>query len=208
MQGCDICGNAGIHPIVSSDQMRNAVFINGFNPFALGLISAAVVSEYEHLPPEAARLFGKTPYEVWKNTLVTNDTKGWGVCSLCKAKLQPYLNIKQEAFKMSMKELELKCNKCGSKYLIGKDAGITTTNDVLQTSLGFRNTFVMGRVPSAPSYRTDPALVSYQTNTEAKEKSLQTAESIQQFIRQGVPQFWWCEKCKNTATPHEFPAEW
>jgi len=105
-------------------------------------------------------------------------------------------------------EFELKCNKCGSKYIIGKDAAITTTIDVIQASLGFGDTFVMGRVPSAPSSITDPALVSYQANAEAKEKSLQAAKSIQQLIRQGMPQYWWCEKCKNMATPHEFPADW
>lgn len=37
MAVCDICNTPGTGTLVSAEQMREAVFANGFNPFELGL---------------------------------------------------------------------------------------------------------------------------------------------------------------------------
>jgi hypothetical protein len=78
---CDICNAPGMGTIVSADQMREAVFKRGFNPFKLGLVTnpmIAIVGEQE-------------AYEHWKNTIVAQDTSDWNIDAKCMAKLEPYL---------------------------------------------------------------------------------------------------------------------
>jgi hypothetical protein len=77
---CDICGTHGSGTYVSAEQIREAVFANGFNPFALGLSKNSPM--YKMLGDEA--------YEFWKETIVAQDTSDWNICSRCMVKLQSY----------------------------------------------------------------------------------------------------------------------
>jgi len=79
---CDICNAPGMGTLISAEQMREAVFKNGFNPFKLGLT------------PDLASAFGLGAggsYNNWKNTIVAQDTSDWNICSKCMTKLKPYL---------------------------------------------------------------------------------------------------------------------
>jgi hypothetical protein len=67
--------------MVSSEQMRQAVFGKGFNPYALGLAPN----------PMAAIVGNQAMFENWKTTIVAQDTSDWNVCSSCMAVLKPYL---------------------------------------------------------------------------------------------------------------------
>lgn len=80
MSVCDICGTPGSGTGVSAEQIREAVFANGFNPFALGLSTNSPM--YKMLGAEA--------YEYWKETIVAQDASDWNICSRCMDKLQPY----------------------------------------------------------------------------------------------------------------------
>jgi hypothetical protein len=80
---CDICGAPGTGTLVSAEDMRKAVFKNGFNPFALGLAK----NPLGLLDPSAA-------FEGWKNTIVAQDTSDWNICFNCMSKLRPYLEGK------------------------------------------------------------------------------------------------------------------
>lgn len=85
MAVCDICNSPGTGTLVSAEQMREAVFANGFNPIKLGLF------------PNMVAGFGFSndmAYTHWKNTVVAQDTSDWNVCSKCLAQLQPYLKGK------------------------------------------------------------------------------------------------------------------
>jgi hypothetical protein len=80
MAVCDICGTPGVGTVISAENMRQAVFINGFNPLALGLVR------------DPMALTNRTEwYEGWKNTIVAQDTSDWNICSNCMAKLTSYL---------------------------------------------------------------------------------------------------------------------
>ena len=81
MAVCDICNAPGMGTLVSSEQMREAVFGNGFNPFSLGLSTKSPMYQ----------MLGAGAYTYWKNTIVAQDTSDWNVCSGCMAKLRPYL---------------------------------------------------------------------------------------------------------------------
>ena len=76
---CDICNAPGVGTHVSSDDMRHAVNVNGFNPFALGLADTNVM--------KAMGLNPRTMFEQWKVTMVAGDTAGWNVCPRCMSKL-------------------------------------------------------------------------------------------------------------------------
>jgi len=79
---CDICNAPGMGTIISSEQMREAVFAKGFDPFKLGLV------------PDMGALLGLgagESYRQWKNTIVAQDTSDWNICSRCMAILQPYM---------------------------------------------------------------------------------------------------------------------
>ncbi len=77
---CDICGAPGSGTLVSSNDMRNAVFKKGFNPFALGLAK----NPFALMNPAMA-------FEGWKNTIVKQDTSDWNICAGCMPKLRTYL---------------------------------------------------------------------------------------------------------------------
>jgi tetratricopeptide (TPR) repeat protein len=75
---CDICGSPESGTLVSSEDMRKAVFKKGFNPFALNLVSSIL------LPANIA-------FEDWKNTIVAQDTSDWNICARCMSTLRFYL---------------------------------------------------------------------------------------------------------------------
>jgi hypothetical protein len=82
MAVCDLCNAPGMGTIISSEQMREAVFAKGFDPFKLGLV------------PDMGAMFGLgagASYNHWKNTIVAQDTSDWNICSKCMATLRPYL---------------------------------------------------------------------------------------------------------------------
>jgi hypothetical protein len=81
---CDICGLPEEGRVISSDQMRTAVFGNGFNPFSL------------KLTPNVSGASTEVLYAEWKRT-VSKDTTGWNICSLCITALQRYLNDKSKS---------------------------------------------------------------------------------------------------------------
>jgi len=74
---CDICSANRQGTWVGSEDMRTAVFKNGFNPFATELGPLA--------------LGGPLAYEPWKNIVVAQDTTDWNVCERCMLRLRPYL---------------------------------------------------------------------------------------------------------------------
>ncbi len=82
MSICDICGAPGTGTMVSAEQIREAVFLRGFNPFELGLASNMA----------AFGLQDEESFVYWKNTIVSQDTSDWNVCSKCLEKLRPYLS--------------------------------------------------------------------------------------------------------------------
>jgi len=82
MAVCDICGAPGTGTYVSAENMRQAVFKNGFNPFALGLATFGI-GMWDIDPPAAFRK--------WKNTVVAQDTSDRNICPRCMSKLRPYL---------------------------------------------------------------------------------------------------------------------
>lgn len=84
MVGCFFCGALGTGTLVSSEDMRKAVFKKGFDPFALGLFSPAFIRS---LP------FSLT-FERWKNITVPQSTSDWNICAGCMSKLRPYLEEK------------------------------------------------------------------------------------------------------------------
>lgn len=81
MAVCDLCGVPGMGTIVSSEQMREAVFGSGFNPFALGLAKN----------PFANIVDNQEMYQNWKTTIVAQDTSDWNVCSECMVVLKRHL---------------------------------------------------------------------------------------------------------------------
>jgi len=70
--------------LVSAEQMREAVFKRGFDPFELGLGALGMLAMMQGLSTKQA-------YTQWKNTIVAQDTSDWNVCANCMAKLRPYL---------------------------------------------------------------------------------------------------------------------
>jgi hypothetical protein len=79
MPVCDICGTPGTGALVSSEDMRRAVYKKGFNPYALGLAMP--------FPP----LNSSQAFEGWKNTIVAQDTSDWNICARCMSRLRPCL---------------------------------------------------------------------------------------------------------------------
>ena len=72
---CDLCNSPGKGTLVSAEDMRKAVFKNGFNPFSLGLVPVLFPGQFEG----------------WKNNIVAQDTSDWNICAGCMSKLRPYL---------------------------------------------------------------------------------------------------------------------
>jgi len=80
MAVCDICSTPGVGTVISAEDMRYAVFKNGFNPLSLGLVK------------DPMALMNKAEwYNGWKNTIVAQDTSDWNICPNCMAKLKSYL---------------------------------------------------------------------------------------------------------------------
>ena len=80
MAVCDICNSHGVGTVISAENMRQAVFKNGFNPLSLGLVR----------DPMAQMNKGEW-YQGWKNTIVAQDTSDWNICPNCMASLKSYL---------------------------------------------------------------------------------------------------------------------
>ena len=78
----DICSTPGKGTIVGPEQIREAVFARGFNPFALGLSSSTAI----------ARQYGPRAYEHWKTNIVAPDTTNWNVCPRCYGHLKQYMS--------------------------------------------------------------------------------------------------------------------
>jgi tetratricopeptide (TPR) repeat protein/predicted amidophosphoribosyltransferase len=72
---CDVCGSPETGLLVSSEDMRKAVFKKGFNPFALGLVPFCFDSS-------------DIAFERWKNTVVAQDTSDWNICPRCMSILK------------------------------------------------------------------------------------------------------------------------
>ena len=79
---CDICGAPGTGTMVSAEQIREAVFLKGFNPFKLGLTSSMA----------DLNLNDDESFIYWKNNTVSQDTSDWNVCFKCMEKLRLYLS--------------------------------------------------------------------------------------------------------------------
>lgn len=86
MAVCDICTSPGTGTLVSAEQMREAVFANGFNPFKFGLFPDIMGRLFD-----SAGVTSDSLYTHWKNTTVAQGKSDWNICSRCMAKLQPYL---------------------------------------------------------------------------------------------------------------------
>jgi tetratricopeptide (TPR) repeat protein len=101
---CDICYSSGNRTFISAEDMRRAVFKNGFNPYALGLIPFCLDS------PEIA-------FERWKRNVVAQDTSDWNICARCMSILRSYLEGKPtlSEFKVSERYYQ-KGNFIGQKY--------------------------------------------------------------------------------------------
>ena len=78
---CDICNAPGMGTMINAEQMREAVFKRGFDPFQSGPLK-----DYASL----SGLGVKEAYEDWKN-VVAQDTTGWNICPNCMSMLKPYL---------------------------------------------------------------------------------------------------------------------
>jgi hypothetical protein len=86
MAVCDLCGSAGSGTCISAENMREAVFKKGFNPFALGLITN----------PLTALLPADQLVADWKGT-VAQDTSDWNICAGCMPKLAKHLGARPKA---------------------------------------------------------------------------------------------------------------
>jgi hypothetical protein len=75
---CDICNKPGIGTIISSEDMRKAVFKKNFNPWNHGLLPSFGLPVNEQ-------------FENWKNSIVAQDTSDWNICERCMSILTPYL---------------------------------------------------------------------------------------------------------------------
>jgi len=71
--------------VIGSENVRQAVFGKGFNPFALGIA------------PSLTGASSATVFAEWKRTVVAQDTSDWNICALCMAHLQPYIVGKAQA---------------------------------------------------------------------------------------------------------------
>jgi len=81
---CDICNTPGMGELVSSEDMRKAVFKNGFDPFTKGLVPGTAMFA-------ALGMDSRQAYEDWKGGIVAQDTSDWNICASCMAALKPYL---------------------------------------------------------------------------------------------------------------------
>ena len=79
MAVCDICCEPGMGRVVSSENVRQAVFGKGFNPFALGIA------------PNLTGASVGVVFAEWKRTLVAQDTSDWNICTRCMGHLQTYI---------------------------------------------------------------------------------------------------------------------
>lgn len=89
MAVCDICNAPGIGRIISAENIRQAVFENGFDPYALGLINTVVI--FGGITNAKLENSAAETYEMWKKSIVAQDTSDWNICPSCMVKLEPYL---------------------------------------------------------------------------------------------------------------------
>jgi hypothetical protein len=82
MMICDLCSTPGKGTIVGPEQMRRAVFVKGFNPFALGLSRETGIY----------RQYGAGACEYWKTNIVAPDITNWNICPRCMIHLKGYLD--------------------------------------------------------------------------------------------------------------------
>jgi len=85
MAVCDICNTPGMGTVIGAEDVRKAVFKNGFNPFKLGLggeAGAAVLA--------MMGLSNDDAYRDWKGR-VAQDTSDWNICPKCMGVLKRYL---------------------------------------------------------------------------------------------------------------------
>jgi hypothetical protein len=83
---CDICNSLGMGTIISTNQMREAVFSRGFNPFKMGLVGNP-----------APNIVGTVIlYLHWKYMIVAKSTSDWNICAKCIAQLKPHLSGQHE----------------------------------------------------------------------------------------------------------------
>lgn len=85
MAVCDICGAPGMGRVISSENVRQAVFGKGFNPFSLGIA------------PNLTGASSALVFAEWKRTIVAQDTSDWNICVRCMAHLERYLVGKAQA---------------------------------------------------------------------------------------------------------------
>ena len=87
MMICDLCSTPGKGIIVGPEQMRRAVFVKGFDPFALGLSRETGIY----------RQHGAGAYEYWKTNVIAPDMTNWNICSRCMTHLKNYLDEPPQA---------------------------------------------------------------------------------------------------------------
>ena len=203
-EGCDICANPGVLPIVSSDQMRKAVFENGFNPFALGLISNSVASLYNEMSSD------KDAYERWKDLLVAQDVLGWGICSSCMAKLQPYLtegNIGKDVW--DVKPCTLVCPHCSQNFNVGEDSIIVTDEDVRGSFIELGDKIIIGEgtldaLKGTPKRRPDLVMYSGHLSIDKRKRELEKIQNIKADLQHGQVRSWKCDNCRHYTTPNAY----
>jgi len=213
---CDICSAPGTGTLISAEQMREAVFANGFNPFELGL-------SYRSRPASA--------YVHWKTTIVAPDTSDWNICSRCMAKLQPYLEgapkpagvrynigpmraIEQELKRAAepeapaKKDLSFRCEGCGQSYTLGKDALVATSSGVMAD---FQAVTVLGDDSTFVGSRAHPDLVdSLERTWSSLETSVARGQQdeisrVSLSLSKGRTRWWKCRKCGTVQTYELIP---
>lgn len=92
MAVCDICKFPGTGTLVSSEDIRKAVFKNGFNPLKLGLSREVgpILKQTSISAKDADRLIEKV-YQDWRRQ-VAGDQTDWNLCNKCMSAIKPYLD--------------------------------------------------------------------------------------------------------------------
>lgn len=214
MSVCDICGSPGTWTLVGSENMREAVFGGGFNPYAVGLASGA---------PDPSGT-----YLQWRNTIVAQDTSDWNICAKCMTILASYLKRPVTAAGVSHSDVSahpvlsamagtmaerkyspassmsgiepelvpIRCEQCQETYVLGRDALVVTATSVLQD-------FQVGGavVKSAHGIESSPDLVERLGRPwdDLSPSDIRgQAEAIREIRKEGSPtssRRWTCRKC-------------
>jgi len=113
---CDICNALGVGTRVTSDEMRAAVFENGFDPFALGLVGR----------PMQAMGMGDD-FEMWKSGTVAQTTSDWNICAGCMEKLSNYLPSPRRALVAGHEEETMEDTEVAGGQIQGPSHGDPST---------------------------------------------------------------------------------